>query len=489
MLFLMPITLAVAAIAQVPLQQSGMQNNATKIISTRQNQFFIPFEVAPALRKDVQEVELAYSTDHGENWYAYQKTSLEQKRFQFSAKNDGEYWFIFRLIHQNGEVKLAQATIPSVRVLVDTKSPEIQLNAKRGKVNEVIIDWQIEDTALAGNVPEIYLSYDLNVTWIRLAIDEKKVEKSENQISGQTVFYPPQGTKNIDIRCEMTDVAGNREIKTAKLDFTKMEDTRSGMGNELTGTTNHQPISVLPPRPSLKSNVSHPQNGQATQGILSDLNLGMETSTPQNAESLPRYASNMAAVQQDKSVQNPSELKIPLLDLNLTGNGLTPVTGEPPAELNIPEPVLGVPPTIQETSTPQADQTSTPKLEMQPTQEKTQETSAPEATVKEQEPLFPGKIALISMKQSALPVLIVRWHTGSEAEFKESRVDIYRSNTKQGPWTPVVFELPNTGEYLWNISEAEFSPFYLRVDLRSVKGLYTDFTSREINLMDIVKPK
>ncbi|MDR1959671.1 MAG: hypothetical protein LBQ54_11625 [Planctomycetaceae bacterium] len=472
--------------AQRPPQQTAAQ---TIISTTRQSQFFIPIGIDPSLEAEIREVELVYSVDQGKNWYTYQKITPDKKQFQFNAKRDNEYWFIFRSINQKGEAKLAQPSIPTIRVLVDTTPPKLQFAAKCEKTGEVTIDWSAEDVAFATDTPEIYLSYDMNVTWRPLAIDFSKIIKNGMMRSGRTVFHPPAGTKKVDIRCEVSDSAGNREIRAVKLDLT--EPSAVSVANTV-GTIQESPgetvsvMPVLPPRPTLKkstadsltkADVSADPTGSAAapsavkaeslESVHSNLRFDSgDTMLPQNAESLPRYAEEAKPEHWEfpPLAENPGESQNSIItvhpelkpfDLPLSGPGIeSSVIKENDAEDIFPD--------------------------------KTAPTEKPETV--EPEPVFPGKITLISLKESTAPQLAVRWFKGNDA-VQTAKVDIYRSRTRQGPWLPIVFDLENTGEYLWNISAGEFSPFYLRIDLRSVEGLYTDFTSREINLMAIVKPK
>lgn len=458
-----------------------------KGFATRQNQFPVPFEMAASLRSSVKEIELVYSVDQGVHWYSYQKISPDQKKFQFHAQKDGEYWFVFRLINPQGEAKLAQTEVPSIRVLVDTQPPSLQISAKKGENGEVAIDWSIDDTALSSDAPEVYLSYDLNVTWIRLAVDPTKITKNETQRSGKTIFHPPTGTKTIDIRCEIGDTAGNREIKTIKLDYTGRSEDVSSVSQGEDSTKLSAP--VVPPRPTLKKDADFSKSSTSSKsddsgkGVLADFSIGTELAPPQNAESLPRYASNMELKTNQKTEQKPptefTDFELPPLELinnqELTNNAdkkppvhnATPTTAGP-VEVKIND---------QASLAPKSEPTPSTALKLpdaQPTQQ--------------QEPVFPGKITLISLKESTTPQLVVRWFIGAET-LKESKVDLYRSTNRLGPWKPVIFDLNNTGEYLWNITEEEFAPFYLRLDLRSSQGLYTDFTTREINILTAVKPK
>jgi hypothetical protein len=101
-------------------------------------------------------------------------------------------------------------------------------------------------------------------------------------------------------------------------------------------------------------------------------------------------------------------------------------------------------------------------------------------------PPFPGKITIVSdgllrREFDEQRCIIVRWMSG-DTPYTDSKVDLYRSETKHGPWRPIALDLNNTGEHFWLVSAADLMPFYLRVDLRSSQGLFTDFTLQTIAL-------
>jgi hypothetical protein len=100
---------------------------------------------------------------------------------------------------------------------------------------------------------------------------------------------------------------------------------------------------------------------------------------------------------------------------------------------------------------------------------------------------FPGKILFISLGQFDDPqpdnpqYIIVRWLHGG-TQFAESKIDLYRSETRHGPWRPITFDLKNTGQHHWPVSVADQMPFYLRVDMRTMQGAFTDFTVQPVAL-------
>ncbi|MCA9271195.1 MAG: hypothetical protein KDA41_22085, partial [Planctomycetales bacterium] len=101
-------------------------------LATRQNFFTIPF-TAPAGRTGAPlEVQLFVSSDHGRNWQLYGRQQPGAGKFQFRAGSDGEYWFASRTIDAQGIPQPTQAHQAELKVVVDTTSPQLDLEATIG---------------------------------------------------------------------------------------------------------------------------------------------------------------------------------------------------------------------------------------------------------------------------------------------------------------------------------------------------------------------
>jgi hypothetical protein len=80
------------------------------------------------------------------------------------------------------------------------------------------------------------------------------------------------------------------------------------------------------------------------------------------------------------------------------------------------------------------------------------------------------------------PQIVVRWNTGNEL-WQDAQIDILRSATKEGQWTPIAINLPNSGEYWWFLSPEDLKPFYVAVQIRSLHGgIRLDTTQRVITI-------
>ena len=97
--------------------------NPDRPLPFKNRSFRIPFQVDPADRGRIKEVQLWVSTDMGRSWRQAGRTSSDQTSFPaYHAPRDGEYWFAVRTLDTQGrlyptdEAKVA----PSMKVLVDT---------------------------------------------------------------------------------------------------------------------------------------------------------------------------------------------------------------------------------------------------------------------------------------------------------------------------------------------------------------------------------
>ena len=403
--------------------------------ATRQTQFPLPFKITQANQDKVSSVELVYSMDLGQSWYNYQHLPPTETKFDFNAPVDGEYWFVFRAIFKTGEIKQFGA-LPAARVLVDTVPPKLTLDTRRNNSGEVTIEWTVEDASLTNMPPTISLSYDSNATWMTLAVDRKNVNRSGNRETGHVAFWPLHDAEAVEIRCELEDAAENKEIQTKRL---ALKTSPNGNATETTPVAEVTPtalqpvpdISVTPPKPIVMN----------TSYAVQDA----KTSSPN-----PAMDNSLNDLLQIMGGTAPSPVTADVTQRYSAGFGQT--AAQPPS--NAP-PMVG----------PGVNQV---------------------ATVPTETPPFPGKIIIVSdgllrREFDEQRCIIVRWMSG-DAPFAESKVDLYRSETKHGPWRPIAFDLKNTGEYFWLVSAADLMPFYLRVDLRSTQGLFTDYTLQTIAL-------
>lgn len=82
----------------------------------------------------------------------------------------------------------------------------------------------------------------------------------------------------------------------------------------------------------------------------------------------------------------------------------------------------------------------------------------------------PGGIIGIFLNNTAVkPQIFVRWNKGTEP-WQDAQIDVFRSPSKEGHWSPIAINLPNNGEYWWFLTQEDLKPFYITVRIRSLRG-------------------
>jgi len=84
--------------------------------------------------------------------------------------------------------------------------------------------------------------------------------------------------------------------------------------------------------------------------------------------------------------------------------------------------------------------------------------------------LLAGSIARVDLNNTgARPQIVLKWNTGQEL-WNDAQVDVFRSGTREGPWSPIAINLSNSGEYWWFLTPEDMKPFYVAVRIRSYNG-------------------
>ena len=466
--------------------QANKANNQWFTV-TRKTQFPLEFAISPEKKTQLRAVELLYSMNRGQNYYSYQTIPVTETKFVFNAPEDAEYWFVFRAIDKNGEVKEMGAR-PAARVLVDTVPPKMTLNAHRNPSGEVIVEWTLEDTALKDTPPTVSLSYDSNATSMTLAVDPKNVKREGNRETGYVAFWPLHDAEAVDIRCEQEDAADNKEIQTTQL---VLKPSRNGNASEVAmmsatdgdTTTTVQPVPdmpVSPPPPVVLQNTRSSHDTMPRHEINP-----LATRQPMVASDDP-----LAGMLATLSGAAPSAVSADVMQPYADNFDNTGATGSPQLSAPAPSLLSTVPApqflpgnTLNNTSITVTPGTNAPQL----TGPNVDPNAASGVVVTTETEAFPGKITGVSLGHDenqplvTSQFIIVRWMPGG-TPFTESKVDFYRSETKYGPWRPIAFDLKNTGQHYWPVSVVDQMPFYLRVDMRTTQGAFTDFTVQPIAL-------
>ncbi len=205
-----------------PVAELARNNRAPQIPTriTNNPDFGIPFEMASNQRA-VAEVQLHVSTDQGARWQMYQKRAPGADGFQFRANNDGEYWFAVRTIDRGQDPRdFNQAQLqPELKVLVDTKKPQLDIRVNVDPSGQATAEWQAQDQNLVAS--SFLIQYqDQAGRWQDVPVNKPDERDLRNRWQGQTQFWVRTRGEEAAVRAEIVDRAGNSKLINKRVSLT-----------------------------------------------------------------------------------------------------------------------------------------------------------------------------------------------------------------------------------------------------------------------------
>jgi len=190
-----------------------------KPIATRQTLFSIPFHVDPPLNaaQAPLETQLFVSGDRGVTWYPYAKADPRQEHFMFRAGGDGEYWFAVRTLDHSGRLRPATIPGPGLRVVVDTAIPKFKLDTEIAETGQITAKWEIDDPQVDPNTLTIQFRVSDFHAWQGVAVDREKMRTIQSTHIGEVAWLAPATDQPIQVRAEVSDLAGNKAVNHARV--------------------------------------------------------------------------------------------------------------------------------------------------------------------------------------------------------------------------------------------------------------------------------
>lgn len=178
------------------------QTEDVRVSPSKERTFRIPFQTQPGERR-LREIQLHYSTDQGRIWRHYATATPDQGYFQqFSAPQDGAYWFAVRTVDLQGRLNPAtdDGLRASLKVLVDTQRPVVALRALAPRDGHVGVEWDARDENLDVNTLRLEYQVQGGTQWLPV--------RTEFVAAGQA-FWMPIASAPVDVRLIVSDAVGN----------------------------------------------------------------------------------------------------------------------------------------------------------------------------------------------------------------------------------------------------------------------------------------
>jgi hypothetical protein len=456
--------------------------------------FRIPFTVEESDRPRIKEVQLFVSTDLGQSWKRAIQTTPEQPAFPtFRAPRDAEYWFAVRTLDLKGRLFPTDdaEVVPSMKVVVDTVAPTIELAAMGRRGERAQVRWEVADEHL--NLESLVIQYKAEG-----ALDWRQVPiKQPARIGAQE--WDAGTAAPLVVRAWVDDRAGNRATADLRL--------ADGIANAPDGgSPDDRAFEPPPPIAPITSGGGGGPSGRFEGAAAPDayaaqdrpFEPGFEDGEPAaeaprrgdgagaaagGPRSLmvgsPRFALQYAV--DDAGPDGPA-----LVELWVTRDGGQTWSRQPedadrrsPYEVDLGgEGTFGMWLVVQSAANmgdPPPRPGDRPQLWV--------EVDSTPPIVR----LDPPRVG----KDSALGKVLITWRVTDPHLGARPVLLSYRADRPDAPWTPIGDRLDNTGRYVWTVPPGVPARFHLRIDAVDTLGnrAFAESTANGPILVDRSRPR
>ena len=222
---------SLAAFAQPAGAQFGQPAKERKLppaFATGKREIQIPFSVTQGTTPETQaiRVDVLISVDHGRNWTKYAEVAPDAGKFRFTVNKDMEVWFLTQTITAKEPRPKDDVKWPQLRLIVDTQKPDLKMTALVNPRGQPELSWTVTDATL--NAPSLKMEYQDAAggddNWNPVELSAKENFVSPAGIVGKKTLALPAGTKAINLRAEIADIAGNRAVFSQHLTLPTEQD-------------------------------------------------------------------------------------------------------------------------------------------------------------------------------------------------------------------------------------------------------------------------
>jgi hypothetical protein len=187
-------------------QAQGISSNEPRPFYWRERVFYIPFTVDPGDQR-IRQVKLFVSEDNGRTYQYVSSVVPGEKRFRYSARGDGWYWFTVQTEDQDGKLTPADLSTaqPGLKVCVDTRPPVVVLRPIATREYPLAFEWNVQDENSGLDLSTLRAAYrPAGVTaapWIDLPVQQVA--------NGQQSWVPVGNAQQYEVRLQVRDRATN----------------------------------------------------------------------------------------------------------------------------------------------------------------------------------------------------------------------------------------------------------------------------------------
>lgn len=198
-------------------------NPPNDVIYWSKSEFTIPFRI-DATGQQPNEVQLETSTNNGATWEIQAKDHPRSRQFKFVSHEDGTYWFRIKTVDAGGRAYDAGG-VP-LKVVVDTKSPELSLSIDTDERGDMKASFVVRDANPIGSGLRLEYQTEQSQSWT--SIQYSTSPPGFTELSGVGTWGIPSGSRQMVVRLIARDAAGNESEVTR---LPPVPKTAFGQGN------------------------------------------------------------------------------------------------------------------------------------------------------------------------------------------------------------------------------------------------------------------
>ncbi len=222
-------------------------SNKIQAVAYNSRKFKIPFNIPAEDVPRYKQVQLWSSSDGGGSWRQVAMATPDKPSFLFTAKTDGDYWFMVRTVDTKGRLFPADDADlePNMKVTIDTKKPTLSIEPRARRGNIASIEWDVTDDLLALETLAFDFQAENSTEWTSIPIRKQSRIGVESWDAGTS--------EPIKVRGVVADQAGNRQVVVVNLPGGGIPDDVSATPADLGDSYTPPPIGT-----TLTSNESRP---------------------------------------------------------------------------------------------------------------------------------------------------------------------------------------------------------------------------------------
>lgn len=422
------------------------QDNSAAVEYSRHRHFRIPITIGPGFER-LKQLQLFMSTNQGISWEPSSIVAPDAKDFQFTCNRDGLYWFAVQTLDRQGTYFPATMDNagPSLKVLVDTIPPDVQLEPIAARNGQVAVQWRIREEYYDPDEERAFqLEYRVEggYAWVPIKL---------RTLTANSHSWDPQTNAQLEVRLRVTDRAGNVGEATTKV--------RTGQNVVNQGNNFPQNNAVGNPTTKPKGYTSNAPNRRMVNSKRVRLNYGLNEVGPSGVSSVELWYTSDGRSWLKLMTETPRKVGEPeplVFDVEREGIYGFTIVAKSGVGLGTPPPQVGDPPQLW--------------LEVDLTKPRVELTNVIVGNG-----IDKGK-------------LTVSW-IASDKNIKDDPVTLSYAESIEGPWEVITQHAANSGRYVWSMPENVPYQFYVRVEAADTAGNVGEATSRDLIKVDLSQPR